>query len=154
MQKATQHQPSQGQPWPSAIVARNERYYCLDSGAFRSLVEEGNTHQGSHTVFSLAFSPCKCKAKTALATNAIPEPAHLITLEQSNFGLAALAPDTIQLGLVVRGKVKGQTNILQEPQPGPPDLSGRATYPTASEIEKNQSQLIFSIAFVNSQKKK
>ena len=37
-------------------------------------------------------------------------------------------PDTIQLGLVVRGKVRARTDIDQEPHPGTPDLFGRTTY--------------------------
>ena len=82
-----------------------------------------------HSVYSLALSPCKCKAKTAIVTNTAPEPAHIITLEQSNFGLAALVPDTIQLGLVVRGRIQGQTDIDKEAHPGPPDLFGRTTFP-------------------------
>ena len=73
-------QPRQGQPWPSTIVARSGHCYSLDGSALR-LLEEGNTHQGSRTVFSLAFGPCKCKAQTALVTNTQPEPAHIITLE-------------------------------------------------------------------------
>ena len=37
-------------------------------------------------------------------------------------------PDAIQLGPVVRGKIRGCTDIDQEPRPGPPDLFGRVTY--------------------------
>ena len=85
----------------------------------------------AHTQYthSLALSPCKCKAKTAIVTNTAPEPAHLITLEQSNFGVAALVPDTIQLGLVVRGRIRGLTDLDKEVCPGPPDLFGRDTFP-------------------------
>ena len=82
-------QPSQGIPWPNTIVARNNHYYCLSSEHARRLAEEGVTAQGTHSVYSLALSPCKCKAKTAIVTNTAPEPAHIIALEQSNFGLAA-----------------------------------------------------------------
>ena len=122
-------QPAQGLPWPNTIVARNHHYYCLPSEHARRLAEEGTTTQGARSVYSLALSPCKCKAKTAIVTNTAPEPAHIITLEQSNFGLAALVPDTIQLGLVVRGRIQGQTDIDKEAHPGPPDLFGRTTFP-------------------------
>ena len=70
-------QPSQGLPWPNIIVTRNHHYYCLPSEQARRLAEEGNTTQGAHSVYSLALSPCKCKAKTAIVTNTAPEPARL-----------------------------------------------------------------------------
>ena len=57
-----------------------------------------------------------------------PQQSHIITLEQSTFGLASLVPDTIQLRLVVRRRFKPRTDLDLLPQTGPPDFFGRTTY--------------------------
>ena len=110
------------------IISRNEHYYSLSSEQAQNLAERGTTQQQARTVFSLAVSKCKCKAKTAILTNTPLQQPHIITLEQSSFGLAPLVPDTIQLGLVVRGRFKPCTDLHLPPQQGPPDFFGRTTY--------------------------
>ena len=122
------HRPRAALKWPPLIIARNEHYYCLSSAQAQSLAEHGTTEQHSRSVFSLAVSRCKCKATTAILTNIPPRQAHIITLEQSTFGLASLVPDTIQLGLVVRGRFRPSTDLDLQPQIGPPDFFGQATY--------------------------
>ena len=87
-------QPRAAQQWPNLIILRNNRYYCLNSQQAQDLAEHGMTQQATRTVFSLAVSQCKCKAKTAVLINILPQPAHILTLEQSTFGLASLVPDT------------------------------------------------------------
>ena len=79
-------------------------------------------------VFALAVSGCKCKAQTALVTNTTPTSAHLSTVEDSKFGLTSLVPETVQLGLVVYGKVRLSTDLDLSPVQGPPDLFQRTTY--------------------------
>ena len=83
------HRPRPALRWPPLIIARNEHYYCLSSTQATSLAEHGTTEQDPRFVFSLAVSKCKCKAKTAILTNTPPQQAHIITLEQSTFGLAS-----------------------------------------------------------------
>ena len=122
------HKPCEAESWPKVIIARNDYYYTLSSEQARQLAEQSIIHQQRHTVFSLAVSKCKCKAKTAILTNIPPQAPHIITLEQSTFGLASLVSDTIQLGLVVRGRFRPTTNLSQDPKPGPPDYFGRTTY--------------------------
>ena len=122
------HQPRAALKWPSLIIARNDHYYSLSSEQALSLAEQGTTHQHSRSVFSLAVSKCKCKAKTAILINTPPQQAHAFTLEQSTFGLASLVPDTIQLGLVVRGRFRPSTDLNLPPQPGSPDFFGGTTY--------------------------
>ena len=122
------HQPRRGSKWPNLIIARNEHYYSLSSEQAHNLAERGTTQQQARTVFCLAVSKCKCKAKTAILTNTPLQQPHIITLEQSSFGLASLVPDTIQLGLVVRGRFRPSTDLHIPPQQGPPDFFGRATY--------------------------
>ena len=63
-----------------------------------------------------------------ILTNTPPRQAHIITLEQSTFGLASLVPDTIQLGLVVRGRFRPSTDLDLQPQTGPPDFFKYTTY--------------------------
>ena len=122
------HRPRPALRWPPLIFARNEHYYCLSSAQAQSLAEHGTTEQHPRSVFSLAVSRCKCKAKTAILTNTPPRQAHINTLEQSTFGLASLVPDTIQLGLVVRGRFRPSTDLDLQPQTGPPDFFGHTTY--------------------------
>ena len=124
------HQPRPALRWPPLIFARNEHYYCLTSAQAQSLAEHGTTEQHPRSVFSLAVSRCKCKAKTAILTNIPPQQAHITTLEQSTFGLASLVPDTvtIQLGLVVRGRFRPSTDLDLQPQIGPPNFFGHTTY--------------------------
>lgn len=71
-------------------------------------------------VFALAVSGCKCKAQTALVTNTTPTSAHILTVEDSKFGLTSLVPETVQLGLVVYGKVRLSTDLDLSPAQGPP----------------------------------
>ena len=122
------HRPRPALKWPPLIIARNKHFYCLSSAQAQSLAEHGTTEQHPRSVFSLAVSRCKCKAKTAILTNTPPRQAHIITLEQSTFGLASLVPDTIQLGLVVRGRFRPSTDLDLQPQTGPPDFFGHTTY--------------------------
>ena len=124
----TSHQPRTGGRWPTLIISRNEHYYSLSSEQAQNLAERGIIQQQARIVFSLAISKCKCKAKTAILTNTPLQQPHIITLEQSCFGLASLVPDTIQLGLVVRGRFKPCTDLHLPPQQGPPDFFGRTTY--------------------------
>ena len=112
----------------NTILARTTTTTACQASTHDGWPRRGSLHR-ARTVYSLALSPCKCKAKTAIVTNTAPEPAYIITVKQSNFGLAALVPDTIHLGLVVRGRIQGQTDLDKEAHPGPPDLFGRTTFP-------------------------
>ena len=91
----------------------------------RQLAEQSIIQQQRHTVFSLAVSKCKCKAK-----NSHPYPTYhhkrltSLHLKQSTFGLASLVSDTIQLGLVVsRDDSDPPQNLSQDPKPGPPQIT-------------------------------
>ena len=131
------HRPPPALRWPPLIIARNEHYYCLSSAQATSLAEHGTTKQHPRSVFSLAVSKCKCKAKTAILTNTPPRQAHIITLEQSTFGLASLVPDTTQRGLVVRGRFRPSTDLdLQySHRQGRPTSSDTPPTPTIARLE-------------------
>ena len=78
--------------------------------------------------FSLAAEKCSCKAKTALVRNFEPQPAHILTLEESTFGLASLTAETVQLGLVVHGPLQLFTDLHNEPEEGPRTFFGSPTW--------------------------
>ena len=122
------HVPVGGHEWPTLLIYRCGHYYHLTPIQFRALWEQGGLWQGERTAFSLAVLGCKCKAKTALVTNMIPTPAHIVTLEDSKFGLTSLVPETVQLGLVVYGKVQPRTDLDLQPAECPPDFFQRTTY--------------------------
>ena len=64
------HVPSRGQEWPSVILCGY--YYTLNPAQFRAIWEQGILWQGERTVFALAVTGCKCKAKTALVSTVTP----------------------------------------------------------------------------------
>ena len=112
------------QPRAASNIARNDHHYSLSS---EQPAEQGTTQQHTRTVFSLAVSKCKCKTKTVIL---ISTPNGHISSHLSNLhsDLASLVPDTIQLGLVVRGRFRPSTDLHLPPHPRPSDFFGHIEY--------------------------
>ena len=101
------------------FVSRCSHYYRLPAKEFGALIQDSILTYDNRTVFSLAAEKCNCKAKTALVCNFEPQPAHILTLEESTFGLASLTAETVQLGLVVHGPLQLTTDLQKVPEEGP-----------------------------------
>ena len=120
--------PQRSQAWEPILVSRCNYYYKLPGKEFRALVQDSILTHNNRTVFSLAAEKCSCKAKTALVCNFEPQPAHILSLEESTFGLASLTAETVQLGLVVHGPLQLYTDLHSEPEEGPRTFFGLPTW--------------------------
>ena len=120
--------PQHDQVWKHVLVSRCDQYYRLSSDEFRVLILDSTLVFNERTVFSVAVHKCRCKAKTAVVCNFEPQPAHIITLEESPFGLAPLTAETVQLGLVVYGPLQPCTDLTVEPEEGPRTFFGQPTW--------------------------